>query len=826
MFRQLRKFFIYGLWVVLVTAAPRAVFAQDSNASSLATSGFNSWIDHLPYNTFPLVEPLDPYVFCASENNLLVIDASSQEYTRYSRINGLSGSNITALRADPASQTVWIGYASGRIDVWQNGTFRPIVAIEETPSYSGLKQVNDFAFYNDRAYAATDFGLVEFEIDTRLAQRTLLLGDNYTPIVIESFDISDNGQVCAYSPNRDDVLLMGDLNENLPSWTGIEYAAVVGLFGPQHIRWFAVDERFVLAAEDLTSGTLMLGVELDESGVWQTAAYNGPYSGTNFGNQSIRDISVVGNWLLVTRDFNVLAKKLDQKNTPTDSLNISSVLFQPGVLQPLAATFVAGENSIYIGNYQTGVIRVKNGNSVQRILPSSPYSNKAYQLVPFGKGRNNDPNGPSNNPYAAPYRGNSGGIIQLPGALTDLWTKAFSSDGAGLYSAQDWTHYSKPLLYGLTDFISAAHQYTETGERVYLSSWGGGIIELTDGDTTALFNTASTGGVLEGVSGNANDLRTGGIAIDDEGNLWGVQSLVSEPLFKKDVDGNWSRYSLSPGADAVALKDIAISEGMIFIQSRTNGLYGYFEKDGAALRRQVTSGVGSGDLPSDKVLCMTFDADGELWIGTDEGLVVLYSPRNVFDGTGNSDARPVLFEEDGVVQKLLGETPITTIFVDGGNRKWIGTRGAGVFLVSPDGLQTLHQFTASNSPLLSNSILDIAVDPTSGEVLIATDQGLIGYRGEATPGYSGTEPELHVFPNPVRPGYQGPVFVQGTSENARIKVTDVTGALVYETVAAGGSAQWDGTFIDGSKVPSGVYLVYAMDELGEITAQGKVLIVR
>lgn len=175
---------------------------------------------------------------------------------------------------------------------------------------------------------------------------------------------------------------------------------------------------------------------------------------------------------------------------------------------------------------------------------------------------------------------------------------------------------------------------------------------------------------------------------------------------------------------------------------------------------------------------------------------------------------------------MLGETPITTIFVDGGNRKWIGTRGAGVFLVSPDGLQTLHQFTASNSPLLSNSILDIAVDPTSGEVLIATDQGLIGYRGEATPGYSGTEPELHVFPNPVRPGYQGPVFVQGTSENARIKVTDVTGALVYETVAAGGSAQCDGTFIDGSKVPSGVYLVYAMDELGEITAQGKVLIVR
>mgnify|MGYP005623769343 CR=1 FL=1 len=826
MFRQLRKFFIYGLWVVLATAAPSAVIAQNSDASSLEVSGFNSWIDHLPYNTFSHVEPLDPYVFCASENNLIVIDGNSDEYTRYSRINGLSGTSITALRTDPASQTVWIGYASGRIDVWQNGTFRPIVAIEETPSYTGLKQVNGFAFYNGRAYAATDFGLVEFEIDTRLAQRTLLLGDNYTPIAIESFDLSSDGEVCAFSPNRDDALLMGDLNENLPSWTGIDYAGISGLFGPQHIRWFEVDERFVLAAEDLTSGTLMLGVERDGSGVWQTAAYNGPYSSTNFGNQGIRDISVIGNWLVVSRDFNVLAKKLDQKNTPSDSINISGALFQPGVLAPLAATRIPGQQAFYIGNYQTGIIRVKDGNTVKRILPSSPYSNKAYRLVPYGKGRNNDPNGPSTNPYADPYRGNTGGIIHLPGALTDLWTKAFSSDGVGRYSEQAWSHWPKQTLYGLTDFISAAHRFTETGEQLYLSSWGGGIVELTDGDTTAWFNTTNTDGVLEGVNGNANDLRTGGIAFDDDGNLWGVQSLVSEPLFRRDVDGNWSRVALSPGADAVALKDLVIRDGMIFIQSRTNGMYAYREKDGAALRRQVSTGVGSGNLPSDKVLCMTFDNDGELWIGTDEGLVVLYSPNNVFDGSGNSDARPILFEEDGVVQKLLGDNPITSIFVDGGNRKWIGTRGAGVFLVSPDGLQTIHQFTASNSPLFSNSITDIAVDPTSGEVLIATDQGLIGYRSSATPGYSGTEPELHVYPNPVRPGYDGPVFIQGNTENARIKITDVTGGLVYETLAAGGGARWEGTFLDGNKVPSGVYLIYALDELGEITAQGKVLIVR
>jgi len=826
MFRQLRKFFIYGLWAVLVTAVPQEVFAQNVSGASSENEGFDSWLDHLPYNTFAFVDQLDPYVFCASENNMIIIDGSTDEYTRYSKINGLSATGITALRTDPGSNTAWIGYENGRIDVWQNGTFRSIGAIEETPSFTGLKKINQFVFHDNKAFVATDFGIVEFDVFTRLAGRTLLLGENFTPIAIHSFDINNEGVLLAYSPARSAELLMGNVQDNLPVWNGISYQISPDLFAPDHVQWFGIDQRFVFACEDPISGAALYAVEETTSGVWEVTSYPQPFAGANLSGQSIRDLKVEGNWLLVVRDFNVLAKELEAKNTPTDSINISGVLFPPGVLVPLSATRLPSKNALYIGNQQTGIIRIKSDNTVKRILPSSPYSNKVYRLVPYGKGRNNDPNGTNNNPYAAPYRGNTGGILQLPGALTELWTKAFSSDGAGRYTEQSWSHWAKPYLYGLTDFISAAHQYTENGERIYLSSWGGGIVELTDGDTTGHYHTGNTNGALTGVNGNANDLRTGGLAFDADGNLWGVQSLVAEPLFKRDTEGNWSSFALSPGADAVALKNIVIRDGMIFVQSRTNGLYGYSEKDGASLRRHVTTGVGSGNLPSDKVLSMAFDLDGELWIGTDGGLAVLYSPRNVFDGTGNADARPILFEEDGVVQKLLGETPITAIFVDGGNRKWIGTRGAGVFLVSPDGLQTLHQFTTSNSPLLSNTITDIAVDPSSGEVLIATDQGLIGYRSEATPGYSGSEPELHVFPNPVRPGYDGPIFIQGTTENARVKITDVTGALVYETVAAGGGARWDGIFLDGSKVPSGVYLIYALDDLGEITAQGKVLLVR
>lgn len=814
-----------NLFKILLTACFALLlspFAKAQDEKWQAASAFEYWIDHLPYNTFDHVDQLDPLVFCASQDNLLIIDGSTDEFSRYSRINGLSGTNITALRSDPSSQTVWIGYANGRIDIWRNGTFQPITAIEETPSFTGLKQINGFAFFDGKAYVGTNFGLVEFEISSRLADRTFLLGDNYSPIAVSSFDINPSGTACVYSPAQQNDLLVADLTENLPQWAAVDHRVFASVYDPNNLVWYDIDECFLYAATDLTSGTLLFDVSENSNGDWEAGTYAQPWGGGSL-SQEIQDIRVNEDWLVVTRDFNVIGKKSDQKNSPVDSVNISNALFAPGVLRPLSSVFVASENAFYTGNFQTGMVRVKDRSMVKRILPSSPYSNKAFHLVPYGLGKNNDPKPAGTNTYAAAYRGNTGGLLHLPGALNELWSKAYSSDGAGRYDGQQWTHWDKNYLYGLTDFVSAAHEFTASGERLYLSSWGSGIVELTDGDTTGWFRASNTNGGLLAVNGNADDLRTGGLTFDDEGNLWGVQSLVAAPLFKKDAEGNWSNFALSPGADAVALKNIVHRDGMFFIQSRTNGIYAYRASDG--LKRQITSGTGSGNLPSNHVLSMAVDQDGELWIGTDEGLVVLYSPSNIFNG-GNSDARPILFEEDGVVQKLLGETPITSIFVDGGNRKWIGTRGAGLFLVSPEGLQTLQQFTATNSPLLANDILSIAADPTSGELLIATSKGLSGYRGNATPGYTGNVPEAAIYPNPVRPGYEGPIFVQGCPEGAVVKFTDVTGALIYETQSNGGTARWNGTNLSGQPVASGVYLVYITDALGTITAQGKVLLIR
>ena len=351
MYRQLRLFFIIPITILSVCLPSACLYAQDQDKIAGAEP-FEFWVDHLPYNTFKYTAALDDYVFAASSNNVLVVNSNSDEISRYSRINGLTGSNITALKADEASGTVWIGYANGRLDIWTSLGISSIAAIEETPSYTGLKRINDISFYNGMAYIATDFGLVEFDIATRLAGRTLLLGANFSPIAIQSFDINPSGVAVAYSPALNTEFLVGDLKETLPSWSTTDYRLGVDQFDPQHITYFASEERFIYAVDDLTSGSYLLALAENSMGQWTTEGYPTPFQ-SGVGGQSIQDISTTANWLIITREFNVLARESTAKNTFGDSLNISSALFAQGVLRPIAAVQHEADRSIYIGNFKT-----------------------------------------------------------------------------------------------------------------------------------------------------------------------------------------------------------------------------------------------------------------------------------------------------------------------------------------------------------------------------------------------------------------------------------------------------------------------------------------
>jgi hypothetical protein len=229
-------------------------------------------------------------------------------------------------------------------------------------------------------------------------------------------------------------------------------------------------------------------------------------------------------------------------------------------------------------------------------------------------------------------------------------------------------------------------------------------------------------------------------------------------------------------------------------------------------------------LPFTDARALAIDNRNQLWIGTTKGLRIL-SDVNDFQTEDQLTTAPIIILEDNLAQELLYEQFITDIVVDGANNKWIGTADSGLFLVSPNGQETKYHFTVNNSPLPSNIINDIDINSATGEVFIATSKGMISFKGTATIASEDLS-NVYVYPNPVRPEFEGTVKIAGLLNKANIKITDIEGNLVYETTSEGGTIEWDTTAFGKYKVASGVYMIFISAQDGVETKVKKVMIIR
>jgi ligand-binding sensor domain-containing protein len=392
-----------------------------------------------------------------------------------------------------------------------------------------------------------------------------------------------------------------------------------------------------------------------------------------------------------------------------------------------------------------------------------------------------------------------------------------------LFEDEEWTNFNYKTDDSIKldkdwDFISVAVNQSNNEQFAFASFSEGGLKIVNDGTKISEVYT-SENSVLENSAGriNISDLK-----YDDDGNLWLINAGI-KPLKVLRPDGTWYEYSLGAASNGKIPYRLLIDEiGNKWVGVTNVGLVafnenGTFDDESDDNLRVLVANEGFGNLPSIFVKGLAQDVDGEIWIGTESGLVVLYSRSELYDGGyGKYDANPILLTVNGEVERLLGETYITAIAVDGGNRKWIGTSSSGVFCFSPDGLEEIYRFNEENSPLISDNILDIKIDQLSGEVYFATEKGLVSFRSDASLGDSDFS-TVSVFPNPVRPEYAGPITVQGLGYDSDVKITDVSGNLIYQTFSNGGTVIWNGLTLTGERVQSGVYLVWS----GSLEGKGK-----
>ncbi|MDG1252785.1 MAG: hypothetical protein P8N56_03825 [Schleiferiaceae bacterium] len=756
------------------------LFAMLSGASSLAAQGIpvGTWRAHFPLRASHSVALLEDYVLVGSSYGLLMYDPIDKVSTSASVVEGLSDVGMTCLEGDPTGQKALLGYSDGGIDVWTPNDVRRIGDIPQSGAYPGQSDIRSLVFASPiRAFAATGFGVVEINLVYGVIQGSYLLRSDggTTP----TYDLSIDGdslyvasETGLWSASLQDPLYLPQTWVQSAFWKD------------QPIAHVAVsDQHFLL--HPMANSKAWLG----EQGNWTEV----PLDTAN--SPAIRRIRRGSQGFLLVRSYGVTIIALDGSVGAT----VSSGLGNNEGFSPYDAQFDAS-GVLYTANNGRGLTFIDNSEYAQHRAIQDPVSAQSFAI-----------------------EGSPSGVHILTGAVDATWTATYTNEGIMHFDGVRWTAKQEAALGGAKDILDIQYDPSDANHW-FAASWGKGVLEFRNNELIETWN--HTNSSLKTAAGSgSNDVRTGGLCWGQDGALWVSNALSTLPLHRYDPQTEqWTGFSAG-SFNGESVKNVLQDEdGIFWIQSRTEGWMAIEIQGSTAATRRLTRGPGSGNLPTSTVPAALFDQDGELWLGTSDGLMVCFSPYNAFNGK-SIDAQYLLVAENGINQRVLNGQNILSMALDGANRKWIGTADAGVFLLSPDGLETIHHFTAENSPLLSNRVQSLYVDPLSGEVFMGSNRGLLSFRATATQTASNLS-GVEVFPNPVKPDYSGPISVRGLAPESYVKVTDLNGRLLFEGNATGGQFTWNGYNLDGTLAPSGIYLFWITDPLGTQTAVVQGVIIR
>ncbi len=751
------------------------------------------WEDLFAYTNVKDFIAAGDLLYAVTDNAVFLYNRDTEETTKLSSVQGLSGGETSAIHYSSAFNTLVIGYENGLLEiVSEDGEITTAPEITNF-NQTGEKRINHIHEYNGKLFIATSFAIVVYDLNALEFGDTYFIGpgssdENIHRITVFNTTIYAAAETGIYTANINNPNLI-DFN----SWTKISsgnykaisvfndrvYAAKATTLVSVNSNSVATERNFDTDIVGLKSSATSLGIAFSNTAV--------------FLGDNLQEIAQVNS--NVKFDFN-----LNQ---------------------------VYEENSIiFLATKRYGVLKT------QTTAPTT-----FIEIHPQGPLRNDI--------FAMDVHNNNLWVVY--GGYDATYTPLQKREGYSYYNGKDWNNspFNAQQPFGDLTYVTIDKSKENS---VYISSFGdisgpeintpltGGLLYLENNEPQQFYNQSNS--PLQDIVSdlpNRVTIRVSGTALDSNGNLWVTNIGVASRLKKLSPSGTWTNYdiqSIVNVSDRFGMNEVAIDRrNTVWIGTRRNGVYAYNENGDR--KKAFTTEPTKGNLPNLNVRTVAIDRTNRLWMGTLTGLVVYSNPLGIFD-TDIFDAAPVIILDDGVPKKLLGDQTINSIEIDGADNKWFGSETGGVLYTNPSGNTTLANFNKDNSPLPSNKIIKIKADEVTGKVYFATNRGMVVYDSKVAP-FGDALGEVYAYPNPVLKNHQE-VVIRGRNgtnipKGTNVKIVDVSGQLVYETNVVegqqlgGGKVTWNKHNLAGVKVASGIYIVLLSSEDNAQTSSTKIAIV-
>lgn len=725
------------------------------------------WTDLFSYNNVKLLEEVNGVIYCGTENGIFLFNPQNptSDWIKLNKTNFLNNVGVSAMAYDIDSDSFLVGYENGGLDLLKSGESTMVLDIKWN-GFSGDKKVNHIFINDGIAFISGAFGIVSFDLKEEEFKETTRTN---TAVVN---DATINGTTLYIATDKG--IYSSELSDK-------------NLNNPDINKW-----------QYKNLGQNISNIELFENEIYYSVNNElKTLNGSSVGSyNTILNLKSSNGQLIVTQNNQV--SDLSGVHYSKNDQDGNVINFNTGI-------FI---NNIYFGgSVNHGIINLSNH---KEFYPDGPFNNKAWSVTT-----------------------KNGKVWIAPGGTLGYGNVLDNSDGFYYYNVKQWNNFRSKDIFDIRDVLRIAPHPDKNNNTFIVSSFNkygrdvNGRTDLLEFDPTK-FEFVNNYKPDRIISNQFPSSRISGLAYDKLGNLHIGASYPdgkspdyqSVYYVERNANGTWKSYDVDKTSPIVALSPDFSDVYIYYASGRQGGGVAVLDKN----YQIVTTMTTSNKLPINNVLTVANDKSNNLWIGTEQGLVVLYGADNAVS-SNNIVAEPIVIIQDGIPEALLTDVGIYAIKVDNANNKWIATNGAGVYYVSDSGESTKLHFTSKNSPLPSDIVYDVSIDESTGKVFFATEKGVVSYNGDVSTEANNFNNAI-AYPNPYRPEYKGNVTIKNLPNRALVKITDIVGNLLFEKKAEGGIVEWNTNNAKGKPVASGIYLVLMTNADGTETKTLKIAVVR